>query len=676
MMIDELPHTRPQTIKRFHALGIKTYWDLLLYPPFRFEDYRKMLTIATINEGDVGTIKGTVLDHKKIYPRGRITIQKVVISDGSSQIEATWFNQAYIHTVLPIGAEVSISGNIKRFGKTLGMEPKEYEVIRPDKPLLHTGSMVPVYPATYGLSSRVIREKVQRILHDHLEPAPVNEIEYLPKEVIDRARLPDLKSAILQVHMPSSIQEYTNARNRLGFNELLTIQLGSLIVKEQWQEEKTGFALTIDKTAIQRFIDQFPFELTGAQKRVTNVILEDLNRTTPMNRFVQGDVGSGKTAVAAIAAYATYLNGYQTLVMAPTEILAQQHYRTLVNLLGEHNIRVGMVTRTQKLNNDDSYDVVVGTHALLNQNLSFQTVGLVIIDEQHRFGVAQRAMLKEKGMNPHLLSMTATPIPRTVALTLYGELDMSIIDEMPQGRKPIKTSIVPETKRQKAYSWINHQIESQGIQAYIIFPLIEESNAETMKSVRAATKEFEHLQNTVFADKQIALLHGKIKPKEKDTIMSEFKEKKYDILISTSVVEVGIDVPNATIMIIEGAERFGLAQLHQLRGRVGRGEKQSYCFLFISDQANPFNKRLKHFSQTNSGIKLAEYDLEVRGAGELYGTKQSGQDLLHFADLTNLPLIESAKQAAIDLHNNYNLDDYPKLQDELKQYQVHRIAKD
>jgi ATP-dependent DNA helicase RecG len=398
-------------------------------------------------------------------------------------------------------------------------------------------------------------------------------------------------------------------------------------------------------------------------------------QTRPMNRFLQGDVGSGKTAVAAIATFASYQNGFQTILMAPTEILATQHFTTCSRLLEPHGISVGLHTRTNRIKDPQSYDMIVGTHAVLTEKLQFERVGLVVIDEQHRFGVAQRAQLRAKGASPHLLTMTATPIPRTVALTIYGELDMSVLDELPAGRKPIKTSIIPETKRPKAYEWIQQQIHDHSTQVFVIYPLIEESSSETMKSVKAATKEYEALQKQ-FGKIPIALLHGKLPAKEKDRIMKAFADGEYAILVSTSVVEVGIDVPNASIMIIEGAERFGLAQLHQLRGRVGRGERQSYCFLFTSADANPYNQRLRQFCTTSSGIELAEYDLQNRGSGELYGTRQSGEDMLQFAQLTDLPLIQQTRQATESFLATDQLDRYPSLRRQLEQLQMHRIAQD
>lgn len=674
--IEELPATRPQTKKRMAAIGIKTYADLLMYQPMRYEDFSRTLTIANIKEGDSGSIQATVYEVKQNYTRNRLTIQRVTVTDGKGLLEMTWYNQPYIMNIFKKDVRVSVAGTVKTFGKRLVFEPKEYEALKDGQEPVHTTGLVPVYHATYGLSARTIRDKVRLVLDRILDVVPVEEVETLPEEILKKYNLLDKKTALRLMHSPETQDDYLTAKTRFAFEEFFLMQLASRIVKREWKKESVGHTFSVDETKVSGFIASLPFELTGAQQRVISQILEDLKQPHPMNRFVQGDVGSGKTAVAATAAYISALNGFQTLIMAPTEILAQQHYKTVTLMMESAGLSVGLQTRTKKIDTPDQYDIVVGTHALLNQKLNFDRVGLVVIDEQHRFGVAQRAELKEKGMNPHLLSMTATPIPRTVALTIYGELEMSVIDEMPKGRIPIKTSVVPETKRDKAYQWIREQIKEHGIQVYIIFPLIEESDFETMKSVRAANKEFELLKKEIFQEFNVALLHGRMKAKEKDEIMNEFKAKQFDILVSTSVVEVGIDVPNATIMIIEGAERFGLAQLHQLRGRVGRGDKQSYCFLFPSHGGHLNNERLKYFSSTNSGNDLAEYDLKTRGQGDIYGTAQSGDNPFLFADFTNYSLIEKSQQAADWFIDTFSPEKHPQIQTSMERLRAYRIAKD
>lgn len=682
--IEELPSTRPQTIKKLKALGISTLLDLLKYTPFRYEDYTRTVPIKDLKEGETVTVQGKIVKFTPVSTRTRLTMQKARIADASGELEITWFNQPYLLNILRSGMTISIAGNVKLFGNKLTLDPKEYEILQNlDQPLRHTGRLVPVYSTTHGLSTKLVREKMALLFEKYLDEEYLEEMEFLPEQIIEKFKLLPEGKAYDEMHFPATLAEAERARDRLAFDELFTVQLSSIMVKDQWKKDTVGNAFKLNGKkngqALAEFITKLPFELTGAQKKVTDDILRDLEKTTPMNRFVQGDVGSGKTVVAAIATYAAHLNNFQTIIMAPTEILAQQHFITISRLLEPYNMRVGLHTRSHKLIKKpqqlDEYDVIIGTHALLTEKISFKKVGLVVIDEQHRFGVAQRAALKAKGYNPHLLTMTATPIPRTVALTLYGELDLSVIDEMPKGRLPIKSAIVPDIKRDKAYAWINEQIRDHGIQVFIICPLIEESETESMTSVKAATKEYEYLKKTVFKDKRVILIHGKMKAAEKDQVMADFKAKKYDILVSTSVVEVGIDIPNATIMIIEGAERYGLAQLHQLRGRVGRGDKQSYCFLFTTNNGQQYSKRLKYFAQTDNGMHLAEYDMQNRGVGEVYGTKQSGMDELQYADLTNLPLIESTKKAAELFFDTYRLDKYPELARRIDQ-RTHRIAKD
>jgi ATP-dependent DNA helicase RecG len=465
-------------------------------------------------------------------------------------------------------------------------------------------------------------------------------LEFFPKEILQYNRLLDENIAYKNIHFPENKYLAKQARERLAFDELFIIQLSANIIKKQWEKETVGnqfFLSAPIKEKINQFIANLPFELTNAQKRVWLEIQNDLTKTKPMNRLLQGDVGSGKTIVCALASYLAYLNGFQSLIMAPTEILANQHYFTLTNLFSGLPLKIGLQTGSKKITKKtkeiiENYDIIVGTHALINEKINFKKVGLVIIDEQHRFGVKQRALLKEKGINPHLLTMTATPIPRTIALTLYGELDLSIIDEMPKGRLPVKTYLVPNEKRDKGYQWIKDKIKETGGQVFIICPLIEESEVETMKSVKAATIEYEKIKK-IFSPYKVGLLHGKMSAKEKDIILNDFKNRKFDILVSTPVVEVGIDIPNAVIMIIEGADRFGLAQLHQLRGRVGRGEKQAYCFLFTEKNDENTLKRLNFFAQNNNGLKLAEFDLQHRGPGEIYGTKQHGIINLKVASL-------------------------------------------
>lgn len=678
--IERLPATSPVTIRRLKSLDIHTYEDLITYFPSRYLDYSLVSQIARLQEGELVTVKGAVSDVSQVYTRSRLTIQKAKLTDETGEIELTWYNQPYLLTLFRKSRFLSVAGKVVRFMNQLKLEPHEYDVLQSlDEKTLHTGRLVPVYPEKHGLSSRLLRSKIGTALPLYFADKGKLFDEYLSASLIPEF----IQEAVAyqEVHFPTSPKMMNEARKRLSFDELFLIQLSSAKVRSEWQKTKTGTPLDVSRhrESLTKLITKLPFTLTGAQTRTLEEILADLIRDIPMNRFLQGDVGSGKTIVAALAAYIAYLNGYQTVFMAPTEILAQQHYATMKSVFEQTAVAVALQTGSVKhLKKDKSYDIVVGTHALLNQKLSFQKVALVIIDEQHRFGVAQRAALKEKGLHPHLLTMTATPIPRTVVLTLHKELDLSVLDEMPKGRKPIKTHVVPQGKKMRGYRWIAEQIKKDGVQAFVICPLIEESPVETMKSVKAAAKEYEHLKNDVFRSFRVGLLHGKMKAREKDQIMRDFRKKNYDILVSTSVVEVGIDVPNATIMVIEGADRFGIAQLHQLRGRVGRGEKQSYCFLYTEKNEPEVTSRLEYFARHQDGMHLAEYDLRVRGPGDIYGTSQHGYTELRIASLADKEMIYRARKVVEEVveKTNFDFSDYPLLKLRLERHNREMIARD
>lgn len=701
--IESLPRTSPVSFKKFRSLGIDTYWDLLNYFPFRYDDYSLVSTIGKLQEGELVTIKGEILSATNQFTKRGFKIQKAVLQDGTGRVELMWFNQQYLVQLLSSAKYLSVSGIVERFAGKLTVKPAEYEVLKDlQQPTVHTGRIVPVYSESRGLSSKTIREKIAILFSQHFKNTDpyklAEEIEWLPQDIRTKNRLTFEVKAYEDIHFPKTLTQATDARRRLAFDELFVVQLSAKLIKKQWEAEIVTNKITLEKknaTQLHKFIAGLPFELTAAQQRVVDEILNDLKLNRPMNRFVQGDVGSGKTVVAAIAAYAAHLNGYQTLFMAPTEILAQQHFATISKLFEPYGLKIGLQTGSKKSikkpsgkqnknaqtfefieSQESEYDIIIGTHALITASLEFNKVGLVIIDEQHRFGVAQRAALKNKGMNPHLLTMTATPIPRTVALTLYGELDLSTIDEMPKGRLPIKTYLVPKEKRANSNDWIKKQIDEEGVQTYIICPLVEESESETMTSAKAATKEYEHLKKDIFKKYNVGLLHGKMKPKEKEEIMRDFKEKKYDILVATSVVEVGIDVPNATVIVIEGAQRFGLAQLHQLRGRVGRGDKQSYCFLFTDDPAGESSQRLQLFTQTNNGLELAEFDFKIRGPGNMFGTQQSGSIDLKVANLADLQLITETKSAAEEFVEKYTIDDFPEVKRRVEEYRIEQVSRD
>lgn len=662
--VDSLPSTSPVTVKRLKSLELNTYGDLLNYFPFRYEDYSLATPIASLQEGETVSIKGIIADAKNQYTRSHLTIQKVVVQDKTGTINITWYNQPYLLRIMKTGMEIAVSGVVGSFNGRLTLTPSEWEPVRPE--MVHTGRIVPVYSETRGLSTHTVREKIYHLLNmirGLPEPA-----ETLPQSILEHHRLLPLPAAIRQIHFPGNVDELRQAKRRLGFDELLLIQTVSQMTRRKWKSKKVKHVFEMGNQHAERigdFIARLPFRLTDDQMKAIKDILSDFDTDTPMNRFLQGDVGSGKTVVAAVAAYAAYLNGYKSLFMAPTEILANQHFQTLQKLFAKEKLTIALQTGSKKtIRQSGSFDIAVGTQALLSSSLAFDRVGLVVIDEQHRFGVAQRALLKEKGGEPHLLTMTATPIPRTLALALYGELDVSAIHQMPAGRIPIKSYLVPHYKREAAYEWVRNKIRTEKCQVFIICPLIEESNTETLLSVKAAKKEFEHLKTAVFANFAIDLLHGKLPPKEKDRVMADFAQGKTDILVSTSVVEVGIDIPNASIMIIEGAQHFGMAQLHQLRGRIGRGTAQSYCYLFTDNQEEDVINRLTFFAHNNDGEKLAEYDLHRRGPGNIFGTRQHGFLKLKIASLSDIGFIMEAKEAAETLlEESPDLSKYPLLKD-------------
>lgn len=697
--IEALPATRSATISRLKSVGIRTFEDLLNYIPRRYDDRSIIAPIFSLQVGDKVSIVGTIDEIKNQYARSRLTIQTADITDETGSIQAVWFNQRYLARALKPGSKVALWGEVKLYRNKKIISPMEYEnVIDDNQKFSHVGAIIPVYQETRGLSSKTIREKMQYVLN-LIAAEELLDLEFLPDEILTTNNLISEYSALTSAHRPNSAQQIKEARHRLAFDELFILQLAANLTRKQWDEEKVGNPLKIDlfKSKIDSFISSFPFTFTNAQVKATSEVLSDLANSKPMNRFLQGDVGSGKTAVAAVAAFATHLNGFKTLVMAPTEILAQQHYRTFTELFKDTNVKVSLVTgSTQKkvssikIKDIDAQntkysipntDVIVGTQALLHRALDVENlpagrqVGFVVIDEQHRFGVKQRSQLKQLGINPHLLTMTATPIPRTAALTIFGELDMSVIDEMPLNRLPIKSWVVPSVKRQAAYTWIDKQIDN-GDQIFVICPLIDESENESLASTRAAQKEFQTLSETIFTKRRLALLHGKMKSAEKEKIMKSFKDKEVDILVSTSVVEVGIDIPNATVIIIEGAERFGLAQLHQLRGRVGRGTKQSYCLLFTSDLMPFQTPRLTYFAGHLKGIDISEYDLLNRGAGEMYGTKQHGYSDLKIASLTDYPLIQKTREAVKSFSTQFDLEDCPNLKKRIEALTVDSIARD
>lgn len=678
--IEQLASTSVRTIRKLKSIGINTFFDLLNYFPFRFENFSIIAKIGSVQPGEKLTIVGEVVDFKNEYTKRRLIIQRVRLADETGTIETIWYNQPYLYQIFKKGSRLALSGEIKNYGGKIIIEPTEYELVKDQYLKIHTGRLVPYYFEKKGLSSHLIREKIFLIIN--LLKEKNEEIkEFLPEEIVNFNQLIRENQAYLQIHFPKDKKELDEAKKRLAFDELFLLLLSHELIKKNWQKEKTKNSFKVDGKILVKtneFINQLPFSLTNAQKKAVTELIADFKKPYSMNRFLYGDVGSGKTVVASIAAYLSYLNGYQSLFMAPTEILAQQHYQTLKQLFDQKLI-ISLLTGSVKPKKEElvKSDIILGTHALIQKKVSFAKVGLVIIDEQHRFGVKQRAMLRQKGLNPHLLTMSATPIPRTLFLTFYGELDLSIIDEMPKGRLPVKTYVVSPEKRMAGYQWIKEKIRNEGVQVYIICPLIEESDVETLSSVKAAKKEYHYLSKEIFPEFRLGLLHGRMKPKEKDEVMNRFKQKEIDILVTTSVIEVGIDVPNANIILIEGADHFGLAQLHQLRGRVGRSSQQAYCFLFAEKNEPVVLARLNFFAKNLDGMALAEYDLKHRGPGEVFGLRQHGFINLKIASLTDFKLINQAKKAVSYFFHRYSdLNQFNDLNSRLKDFENEFISRD
>lgn len=665
--ITTLPLIGPFYAKKLEKLNIETVNDLLHHAPHRYLDYRLITKIEKVQPGETVTIKGEITSIKNLYTKYSKRIQMATIKDDTKEIDAVWFNQPYIVRNLSKGSKIQLSGKVDFFSRKIALISPEYEIIKKGKKSIHTGRLVPIYPGTAGVSSKWLRSRISFAF-----PLAINEIkEYLPQKILKKYNFLGYKKALKEIHFPNNLKNTKIARKRLSFNELLMLQLKNAYRKTDWQKNEVLFKLDVNKKEVDAFIKSLPFKLTPSQKLSVEEILKDLQKNTPMNRLLEGDVGSGKTVVAAVATLVSFINGYQAVFMAPTQILAQQHFDTLKQVFSSYNVRLSLITSSGTKGGLGITDVFVGTHALIHKKVKLDQVSLVVIDEQHRFGVEQRAHLITSGGKkkkaPHVLTMTATPIPRTIALTAYGDLDLSTLNELPKGRQQITTWVVPPNKRDSAYSWIQEQILKDNIQAFVICPLIEESDKETMKQVKAATKEYEKLIKQ-FPKLKIGLLHGRQKVKEKEKVLKGFREGKINILVSTPVVEVGIDIPNATIMLIEAAERFGLAQLHQLRGRVGRGKKKSYCLLFTEFKSKNVKTRLSALQQKLSGFELAELDLKLRGPGELFGTKQHGFHELKIASWKDTKLIKLAKSVADDAFKNPKI--YNKLLSKFKDKKV------
>ena len=643
--VDVLPGVGATASKRLAVLGITTVGELLRHRPRRYIDRSSVVSIADASiDGEV-TVVGDVINITVRPARsGRVRVVEAVVEDQTGRMSAVWFNQSYLTRTLKGRRNVAFAGRLEIGPRGRHITSPEYELDLGR--MIHAGRLVPVYPLTKGISQRQIRRWIAMAVEDYAELEP----DTLSDDLRGRHGLPDVVTAIRNLHFPPSLDAAEVAGRRFAFSELLVYQLAIMRHRHAWRDRDPGRSVQISGRVLAAFGERLPFELTNDQRTALAEILTDLQRDRPMSRLLQGDVGSGKTAVAAGALYAVVGDGWQGAMLAPTEILAEQHVATLRELLNPLGVRVELVTGGTSSGDKRSIwkdvergavNVVVGTHAIIQRSARFARLNLAIVDEQHRFGVQQRNEIRSKGYNPHLLAMTATPIPRTLALTVYGDLDVSVLHELPGERKPVKTSFIPVDRRDDAYSFIKRELAA-GRQAFIVFPLIDESDA---LNARAAKDEFSRLSRDVFVGQgeSVGLLHGRMSAVEKETSMREFRDGKTKVLVSTAVVEVGIDVPNATVVLIEGAERFGLAQLHQLRGRVGRAHHRSYCLLMSQTTNTSENARLRTLQTVSDGFMLAERDLELRGPGDVIGTRQSGELGFRFAKVTDIETIQKAR---------------------------------
>jgi len=688
--IENLPGVSFRVVKNLKKLGLLKIKDLLYHFPSRYDDFSKVVPIKDLELSDQATIQGKVLEIQNIRsPYRRFFITEALIADQTGSIKAVWFNQPFLVRNLMPDQLVSLSGKVTLGRDGFYLSNPNYEKIHDF--LIHTSRLVPVYPETQGLTSRWLRYLIKPLLKS------INQLlDLIPLAIQKHQDLLTLSQALQQIHFPDNYELAENAKKRLAFEELFLLQLSALLAKREIQKEK-AFLISLNLPLVKKFIASLPFQLTNAQKKASWEILKDLNKNQPMNRLLEGDVGSGKTVVAALASLNAIKNGFQVALMAPTEILAFQHFKTISEVLKNFDVKIALLTASKKIIPEDA-KFFIGTHALIQKDITFKNLALVIIDEQHRFGVGQRAQLTKQQAIPHFLSMTATPIPRSLALAIYGDLDISLLDEMPKGRQKIITKVITSVERNSIYEFIRQQIK-EGRQAFVICPRIEQKNdflaasilnntkaptaspmlknrSSVLKQqrflwsdVKAVKEEYRKLSEQVFPDLKVGMLHGKLNPKEKEKVMKKFSNQELDILVSTSVVEVGIDIPNATIMMIEGAEKFGLAQLYQFRGRVGRGSHQSYCFLFSDSPSAQTPKRLKAILKAKTGFELAEKDLEIRGPGDLYGIKQWGLADLAMASLADAVLIKQARSEALRLLKyDPDLKKFPRLLEKIKEY--------
>ena len=666
----------PKVAYKLNKLGIYTAQDLIMYFPKKHVDYSSRTLIRDLKEGTTTTVFGYIKSVSAFNTKNNLSVVKVTVADESGKFELNFFQSKSnrfmlerIKAQFPQNAGIMVSGTVKmnNYSRKLTIDKPTYsimtgEFLENSASNLNVARIVPIYTVCEDLSIKTLR----RAIYNAIQLYKNDIINIIPGEIRERLGLLDKKTAVEQIHFPESMDILERARFTLIFEELFLVQLKLIRLRENTTKNTKSVALNIKKDGlVQKFIRSLPFELTKGQKDAVNEILNDLHSDAPMQRLLQGDVGSGKTVVATIMLLAAVENGYQGAIMAPTEILAQQHYNNMIQWLTPLGLSVGLFlgshgkkirTKFETALRNGQMNIAVGTHALIQDNIEFANLGAIVVDEQHRFGVKQRNVLKKKSQNPQILTMTATPIPRTLALTVHGDLDLTVINELPKGRLPIKTSLT--SSHRGVWELVRREL-NYGRQAYVVYPLIDES--ETL-SAKAATIEAEKLQKEIFPDFKVGLLHGKLKNDEKEQVMADFKNKKYDILVSTTVVEVGVDVPNATVMVIENAERFGLSQLHQLRGRVGRSSLQSYCVLVSSSRSQETRERLNIMTQTNDGFVIAEKDLQLRGPGEFLGTRQSGLPDLIISDIVrDAKILELARNEAIDFLHENNIDDFPAL---------------
>ena len=648
----------PKKSELLSKLGIETAEDLLYYLPARYEDRSNLTAIKDLKLGEAQTVEGEVVTCSNRISKSGMRFFQIALTDKTGFVHATWFNQPYLKDYFKKGQRVILYGKVEMRDKLQILQP-EYEILESDDTdSLHIGRIVPIYSTMTGLGQRYIRNLTYAAISKYCRYLT----ERLPTYILAREKLVDIKFAMHNIHFPATFENLEKAYRRIVFEEFFMLQLALAMKKRRSKAVEDGLGHRLSGELIDSFKNNLPFELTEGQKKAIADISRDMSSTRPMNRLLEGDVGSGKTVVAAYALVLTAQNGFQGVIMAPTEVLARQHFIALSELLMPLGVNIslligGMDPGTKKAVSDDiregKIDIVVGTHAVIQEAVQFKKLGIAIVDEQHKFGVTQRAVLKQKGYNPHILVMTATPIPRTLALTVYGDLDISVIRELPEGRKPIETYWVEEEKRSEAYRFVAEEIE-KGRQAYVVCPLISRGpgvgNRGPGIGAQGAEEIFEKLKREVFPDYAVGLLHGRMSVQEKDKIMKEFKKGRLQILVATVVIEVGIDVPNASIMLVENAERFGLAQLHQLRGRVGRGAHESYCILLANPRTAEAAKRISTIENTSDGLQIAEADLEIRGPGEFFGTRQHGLPEIKFGNiLKDFDIMEHARKEAFSL---------------------------